>query len=170
MAKSRNVNKLLKELADIVRRGNASALRPTSHDEPNVKVSTQRQKRLNTGLRRFDKAVTTAFSAFGLDRENEDHQEQLLFWLAGVIFGGRGPGAPKVWKRKKLLELLSDIKAIKAARPGLTEAQYCKRLVTENPRYEGCKPDTLRRRLQEAKKLDAGQPAETPGTPQAAKV
>ena len=100
------------------------------------------------------------FRKAGLNINNDDHWHQLLIFIAWAVYC-KGPGQPKSWTKKELRQILADFKNAKSVDSKLTEVAYCEKLASsqsEHIKYFDLKPGTLRRRLQQAKKLDLQQP------------
>jgi hypothetical protein len=103
--------------------------------------------RLFRVLRQAEKQV---FKKIGLDSKSRDNRDLVLMLLAWAIYG-KNPGHPRVWTKQKLRQLHIAIGRAKSLDAKLTELECCKKLIKEG-QYEGS-PQTLRRRLQQAKKL-----------------
>jgi hypothetical protein len=105
-------------------------------------------------VRKFRKPLRMAFKKARLDIRNDLHRMAVLLVLASVVYGGRGPGQPKKWSKKKYRRLLEDIATIKAEHPDFTELKCCEHLINKrrNRRYNNVdNAKTLMRVLQTAK-------------------
>jgi hypothetical protein len=129
-------------------RGNSQLAPPTPD------AQQRRQKRTRKLFRLLVKPLKKAFGRSGLDINNEKDWTQLLVLLAFAVYGGRDRGQPKRWSRKKLRRLRDDVAQIKANNPNLSEEKCCKQLLEDHHRRYGVTVRTLRRKLQDAKKLD----------------
>ena len=101
-------------------------------------------------------ALERAFQESGLDSDNKAHQFILLAWLAWAVYGGKRPGAPKKWTKKKNRTLLNTVQKMRAD-PHLTDSDCCDLLSLGkggSDQYRGLKSRTLRRTLQRAKALE----------------
>jgi hypothetical protein len=101
--------------------------------------------------------LESAFEKAKLNIDNQGDRDQLLVWLAWAVYGGKSPGAPRKWTPKKQRLLLTDVRALQARDPGLTETACCDLLSkgkAADGRYKDVKSRTLRRVLQNAKRLD----------------
>jgi hypothetical protein len=125
----------------------------TAERAPSPK-SKKLARRIERGLKR---PLETAFEKAKLNIDHQGDRDQLLVWLAWAVYGGRSAGARRKWTPKKLQLLLTDVRALQARDPKSKETKCCKQLsegkVAEG-RYKGFKIDTLRRVLQNAKRLD----------------
>jgi hypothetical protein len=102
-------------------------------------------------------ATEAAFDKAGLDIEDIEDWKFLLPWLAWAIFD-KSPGRRREWSKKELRRLLEDVNKLRSDGAKLKEEEYCEQLMTEVHYLEkGVTAGTLRRRLQEAKKLDLKQ-------------
>jgi hypothetical protein len=151
VAKRRNPKKLLDGMFEITKSQAGRSPRP-SPSTPDPQSLQRRKKLMRRIARRLAKPLGKAFERSGLDPCNEKHQAQLLVLLAFAVYGGRDRGQPKQWSRKKLRRLRTDVAQIGADNPGLSEEECCKRLL-KGGRYT-VKSETLRRKLQDAKKLE----------------
>jgi hypothetical protein len=117
-----------------------------------------RSERLARQIERvLRRPLRKAFKEAKLNFESEEDRGQLLVWLAWAVYGGKSPGAPRKWRPKKLRRLLDDVRTLQNMNPGLSETACCNRLSKGKDaggRYEEFKNDTLRRVLQNAKRLD----------------
>jgi hypothetical protein len=98
-----------------------------------------------------------AFKEAELNVDDQADRDQLLVWLAWAVYGGKSAGAPRKWTPKKQRLLLTDVRALQTANRGLSETVCCDRLSEgkgADGRYKGIKSRTLRRVLQNAKRLD----------------
>jgi len=156
MAKRQNPKKLLDEFFEITKSrktGSTAPLSPSASDPQPLQRRANRTRKL---ARLLAKPLDKAFERSGLDANNEKHWTQLLTLLAFAVYGGRGRGQPKQWSRKKLRRLKADVDQIKANNLRLSEEECCKRLLQskgQHSRYD-VKFATLRRKLQDAKKLE----------------
>jgi hypothetical protein len=57
--------------------------------------------------------LRAAFKRAGLDVNNENHQTEMLHYLAWAIYGKK-LGQPTLWTKKKLRQLLADVEELKA--------------------------------------------------------
>jgi hypothetical protein len=129
---------------------------PASGTTSNERLSERDKANVTRRLaRKLRKPLRTAFKKAGLDFFNDAHWQRLLMYFVVVIYGGRGPGHPKTWSKRKLRQLREDVATIKAKHPRDSELECCARLKRESGRrrYDS-KATTLRRLLQTAKKLD----------------
>jgi hypothetical protein len=102
------------------------------------------------------KPLKRAFADAGLDMHKTGDWIILAMRLAAVVYRGRSPGQPKRWTKKWLKKLAEDIDKIKHENQKLKELECCRFLIkrSEGKLYNGVGvPATLRRRLQEAKRL-----------------
>ena len=151
MAKKMSIKKRLEAIFEVTK----PAPDGTTGEEP--LSERDKAKRVQQLGRMLEKPVRTAFKKAGLDFFNDAHWKGLLVVLAAAVYGGRGPGHPKSWSRRKLRKLRDDVAKIRAEHPGDSELECCKRLIrkSENHRYNNVeKATTLRRILQTAKQLD----------------
>jgi hypothetical protein len=102
------------------------------------------------------KPLRTLFDKAGADIKNDDEWRELLIFIAWAIYS-KDPGREKKWTKKKLLRLLADDTKVKSNNTNLTEGARCVVLTME--RYLDVTAPTLRRRLQQAKKLASQQTA-----------
>ncbi len=115
----------------------------------------RRSKYLENIDRILTRATEAVFKKAGLDINDSEDWTFLLPWLAWAMYA-KNPGHPKLWTRKKLRRLLADVTKLRSNNTKLTEAACCTQLITEI-RYLDLgvtKATTLRRRLQQAKKLN----------------
>lgn len=100
------------------------------------------------------RATKAAFKKAGLDINDDEDWKFLLPWLAWAIFD-KDPGRSLDWTKQELRQLRADVTKLRSNNPKLTELKCCEALVKE-VRYvdKGITASTLRRRLQQAKKLD----------------
>jgi hypothetical protein len=105
---------------------------------------------------KFVRAMERACTALGIDPDNERDRKFLLIVLVIAVFGGRGPGQPKRWPKKKLVRLRKDVEDIGKRFPDAkSELKRCELLVKlkrDYPMYEDYNPRTLVRALQNAKR------------------
>ena len=156
MAKRQNPKKLLDEFFEITKSRKTGSTAPLSPSASDPQPQQRRANRTRKLARLLAKPLDKAFERSGLDANNEKHWTQLLTLLALAVYGGRDRGQPKQWSRKKLRRLREDVAQIKANNPSLSEEECCKRLLKsegQHSRYD-VKFATLRRKLQDAKKLD----------------
>ena len=124
----------------------------------------QQQKALSDGRpskaarkiqRILDRATKVVFKKTGLNINDIEDWKLLLPWLAWAMYG-KNPGHPKVWTKKALRRLKADVTQLQSKEPNLTEDDCCEQLITEIYYLDMgvTKASTLRRRLQQAKKLD----------------
>jgi hypothetical protein len=109
-----------------------------------------------SGRTRIEASVTKGQEA-ELNVDDQADRDQLLVWLAWAVYGGKSAGAPRKWTPKKQRLLLTDVRALQTANRGLSETVCCDRLSEgkgADGRYKGIKSRTLRRVLQNAKRLD----------------
>lgn len=104
------------------------------------------------------KPLKRAFADAGLNMRVDGDWKTLSIRLAAVMYGGRGPGQPKRWTKKRLRKLVEQIDKIKLeyGKLKLSELECCRRLINKSAGglYNGVgKSTTLRRRLQQAKRL-----------------
>ncbi len=101
--------------------------------------------------------IVRAAEKANLDVDDELDKQILMCMLAWSIYGGKGPGRGKTWVDDKQRQLMTDFEAVRLDSPNLKgEEAVCKILCSRKsnfPQYQGLTPRTLRRRLQEAKKL-----------------
>jgi hypothetical protein len=105
----------------------------------------------------FRKPTRMAFKKAKLDIGNDGHRMWVLSTLAFAVYGGRGPGQPKRWTKRKLRRFRKRISEIQAEHPNDTEEACCERLLRKTKKHRYNKVDnakTLRRVLQTAKQLD----------------
>jgi hypothetical protein len=105
----------------------------------------------------LSKPMRMAFKKARLDIENDDHRVLVLSTLAFAVYGGRGPGQPKRWTKRKLRRFRKRISEIQAEYPNDKEEACCERLLRKEKNHRYNKVDnakTLRRVLQTAKRLD----------------
>lgn len=125
----------------------------------------QRQKILSDGrpskaarktARILNWATSAVFKKAGLNINDNEDWRILLPWLAWAIYG-KNPGHPKTWNKKTLRRLKTNVAELQSKNPKLTEDACCRQLIKDIYYLEMgvAKPTTLRRRLQQAKKLDA---------------
>jgi DNA-directed RNA polymerase beta subunit len=109
------------------------------------------------------KPLRTLFDKAGADIKNDDEWRELLMFIAWAIYS-KDPGREKEWTKKKLLRLLADDTKVKFNNTNLTEGARCEVLSRTMERYLDVTARTLRRRLQDAKKLASQQtvPANRP--------
>jgi hypothetical protein len=106
------------------------------------------------------KPILDAFAAFQLDHNDLYDWRLLLFYFADAHFGKRTPGGrPRTWSDERLYQLLADFALIKDAHPGKPDTDLCKKLLKSDEhgkfgkrRYADMTPETMRRRLQDARK------------------
>jgi len=96
--------------------------------------------------------VRQFFKKFDLDPDNLRHWHLLIWDLAGKP-GGRRP----TWKLEELYLLRRRVDLMKCADPTKTDAQCCSDLTKRRDKnkkipYRNLKPETLQRRLREARK------------------
>jgi hypothetical protein len=119
--------------------------------------TTARSKTRTKLLELLIKPIAVAAERAGLDLNKELDREILLCMLAFSIYGGKGPGRERSWDDERLKQLYSDVDAVRRGDPSLqTEEQICKHLCSRKsnfPHYQKLEPRTLRRRLQDAKKV-----------------
>jgi len=108
-------------------------------------------------VRLLRKPLRTLFKKAGADINNDDDWYELLSFIAWAIYS-KDPGHPKKWTKKKLRRLLADVTELKSSNRNLNEEACCKEL-TSRPRYSDITVPTLRRQLQQAKKLPSQQTA-----------
>jgi hypothetical protein len=135
----------------VVRASTRLRRRNTQEDPSNDTASMQY---LDIG-RILRRATKTVFKKAGLNINDSKHWELLLPWLAWSLYG-RNPGHPRNWTNKTLRRLQADVARLQSQNPTLTETACCKQLVMETYYLDMgvTKASTLRRRLQQAKKLD----------------
>jgi hypothetical protein len=121
-------------------------------------VPSPKSERLARRIERvLQRPLRRAFKEAKLNFDDHGHREQLLVWLAWAVYGGKSPGAPRKWGPKKLRRLLDDVQALRTSDPKLKETACCKLLSKGkggDGRYQGINSGTLRRVLQNAKRLD----------------
>lgn len=89
----------------------------------------------------------------GLSTTDPNQLLMLACLLARSIFGRRGPGRREGWTKKVNNRLLKDYERVRKQRPDLkTEKAVCKEL-HRLKQYQNLKPSSLRRRLQDAKRV-----------------
>jgi hypothetical protein len=119
-----------------------------------------RSKRLARRIERvLKRPLERAFEKAKLNVDNQGDRDQLLVWLAWAVYGGKSAGAPRKWTPKKQQLLLTDVRALQARDPKLKlkETECCDLLSkgkAAEGRYKGFESETLRRVLQNAKRLD----------------
>jgi hypothetical protein len=101
----------------------------------------------------LDRATKSAFKKASLNIDNTEDWAFLLSLLAWSIYG-KDPGHPKRWNKRKLRRLKSKVAKLRLRNPAPTEKSCCEQL-TNDIHYVGLTAPTLRRRLQQAKKLDS---------------
>ena len=118
----------------------------------NSKSSSKSVRKIDRILNRATKAV---FKKADLNINDNEDWKFLLPWLAWAIYG-KNPGHPKTWNKRELLRLLTDVAALQLKKPNLIKSACCAELIKNNLHYlgMGVTAATLRRRLQEAKKLN----------------
>jgi hypothetical protein len=98
-------------------------------------------------------AVETAYREFGLNPDRSSDRRKLLKELAFVCFPPRGQaGRPRKWTSERLCQLLSDVDQT-CSQYRCSDKKACELMVKESlfdSRYKGQKPETLRRKLQDA--------------------
>jgi hypothetical protein len=150
MSKQLTPRKRLKALFPFLR-----SLRTAGESSPSPKserLACQIERVLRRPLRRASKKAKP-----NLDDQRD--RDQLLVWLAWAVYGGKSAGAPRKWTPKKQQLLLTDVRALQARDPKLKlkETECCDLLSkgkAAEGRYKGFESDTLRRVLQNAKRLD----------------
>ena len=141
-----------KAALEIVRnnqRGRQTALNDQQQEKSKDDPPSEYAKKIGKILGR---ATKSAFEKAGLDIDNTEDWGFLLPLLAWAIYG-KDPGHPKRWNKKELRRLKADVAKLRSQTPALTEADCCKQL-SADIHYVGLTAPTLRRRLQQAKKLD----------------
>jgi hypothetical protein len=116
-----------------------------------VDTDHPRDKTIRKIVRRLRKPLRKLFKKAGANINNDDDWYELLTFIAWAIYS-KDPGREKRWTNKRLRRLLGDFTKLKSSNGNLTEEVCCKEL-TSRPRYSGIAVPTLRRRLQEAKRL-----------------
>jgi hypothetical protein len=131
------------------RRNARDGQQPKASSESGPSKAAEKTQRI------LDRATKAVFKKAGLNINDIEHWQLLLPWLAWAIYG-RNPGHPKRWSKRKLRRLLADVMALQSKNTKLTEEACCAQLIKDNHYLDmGVTKDTLRRRLQEAKKLDS---------------
>lgn len=104
----------------------------------------------------LSRPIVKAAEKLDLDVKDPTDRQLLMCMLAWSIYGGKGPGRGKTWVDDKQRQLLTDFETVRLGNPLLKgEEEICKLLCSRKSnfsQYQGLKPPTLRRRLQEAKK------------------
>jgi hypothetical protein len=124
----------------------------------------QQQKTLSDGrpseatrktLQILERATKGVFKKAGLNINDDEDWKFLLPWLAWAIYG-KNAGRPKRWTKKELRDLRTNVARLQSYNTKLTEAACCEQLTKEIHYVDMgvTKATTLRRRLQQAKKLD----------------
>jgi hypothetical protein len=130
--------------------------RRTAHDDQQQETSNDAppSKYLKKIDRILNHATKAVFKKAGLNIDDTEDWGLLLPWLAWAMYG-KNPGHPKRWNKKELRRLLADVAELRSKNTTLTEAACCAQLITDIHYLDmGVTKDTLRRRLQQAKKLD----------------
>ncbi len=118
----------------------------------------QRIEALRVGSRQIQKldaamALERACGEFGLNPDKSSDRRKLLKELAFVCFPLPGQaGRPRTWTPERLCQLLSDVDQTRS-QYRCSEKKACELMAKESlfdGRYKGQKPETLRRRLQDA--------------------
>ena len=101
------------------------------------------------------RATEAAFEKAGLDINDSADWKVLLPWLAWAIYD-KNPGRPLEWSEKELRRLLADVRKLKSNDAKRNDTKCCEDLAEKDIYYlgKGATASTLRRRLQQAKKLD----------------
>ena len=124
---------------------------PTPAPSPKTERLARRIERV------LKRPLERAFEKAKLNVDDQGDRDQLLVWLAWAVYGGKSPGAPRKWTPKKQRLLLTDVRALQTTNRDLSETVCCDRLSEgkgADGRYKGFKSRTLRRVLQNAKRLD----------------
>ena len=88
----------------------------TTGEEPLSEMD--KAKQVQQLARKLEKPIRTAFKKAGLDFFNDAHWKGLLMFFALAVYGGKRPGHPKNWSRRKLRKLRDDVAKIRAEHPG----------------------------------------------------
>jgi hypothetical protein len=142
----------LKIVRYTIRRSRRNTRDDQQQETSNVAPPSKYLKRIDGILDRATKAV---FKKAGLNIDDSEDWKFLLPWLAWAIYG-KNPGHPKRWNKKELRQLKADVAELRSKNTTLTEAACCEQL-TKDIHYVGLKGRTLRRRLQQAKRLNTKQ-------------
>ena len=146
----RRVNAALDIVRKLNRRPRQAVRNDQQQDESKDDPPWEHAKNIGKILGR---ATKTAFEKAGLNIDDTKDWVFLLPWLAWAIYS-KDPGHPKRWNKKELRRLKADVAKLRSQDPALTEADCCKQL-TNDIHYVGLSAPTLRRRLQQAKRLDS---------------
>ena len=148
--------KKMKHFAQVIRR-----LRPgragTAFAEVRTADRTAVGRTIERNLvRQLVSATWDTCEKFGLDADNEEHRSWMLYWLAFSVYGSK-PGRPKSWMTESYRKLLRDVETLRTMFPNATERELCRELCkgkNAKKRYTDVEPETLRRKLQDAKRLE----------------
>ena len=126
--------------------------------QPKASSETGPSKAAEKIQRILDRATKAVFKKTGLDINDTQHWQLLLPWLAWAIYG-KNAGRPKRWTKKELHGLRADVTRLQSQNIKLTELACCEQLIKDIHYldFKVTEATTLRRRLQQAKKLAAKQ-------------
>ena len=106
---------------------------------------------------RWTQPLWKAFKAFDFDPRNPFHWRNLLIYFADAHFGRpRWGRKPQSWTGKRLCQLLIDFAQQKRATPDKNDSEICRSLKRDKDgkfqtRYSRMSPETVRRKLQDAR-------------------